>query len=404
MLQKKHLSIISKLAYDYLNKYAGKPANLSQEDLIQAGVVRVLERLEEGEDLLDGERFTKRGVSVIGGVFSTELFRTPNSSSSLYRRPLHKQIQPDIYTGVTTDKESLIEPSKIFAPLSDIEKDVLGCRLQKYSYRLVGQMLEITPEKAEDITKEVLSDPKVRAAFVHQGKRFAEDLPKVHKAKNPKELTPEKASKVRKRLRLRRLGLCVACGGDPAPNRASCQECLDKAKKNRDARKACGMCVDCGKRQALENKSLCDKCDNRKSKSYKNKRVERANACPKCGGKPKDGCKMCQVCLDREKNWRKPRDVEKERARDKKRYRARVEKAKQKGLCTRCGKRKPNAGKSRCEHCLSKVRARANKQYKERLEKGICVACGKRTPWQKYPRCKKCQQVQIKAHENRSRK
>jgi hypothetical protein len=73
--------------------------------------------------LLDGDRFTKRGVSVIGGVFSTELFRTPNSSSSLYRRPLHKQIQPDIYTGVTTDKESLIEPSKIFAPLRDLEKD-----------------------------------------------------------------------------------------------------------------------------------------------------------------------------------------------------------------------------------------------------------------------------------------
>jgi hypothetical protein len=280
---------------------------------------------------------------------------------------------------------------------------VLGCRLQKYSYRLVGQVLEITPDEAERITKEVLSDPKVRLAFIHQGKRFAKDLPKVHKSANPKQTTESKAKKIRKRLRLRRLGLCPECGGDPALNRATCQECLDKAKQRRDTRKRAGICPECGKRE-VTNRPFCEICQTRKDKSYAALRHKRADKCGKCGGKPKDGHKMCQTCLDREKNWRKPRDVEKERARDKKRYRARVEKAKQEGLCTRCGTRKPEVGKSRCEYCLSKVRARANKQYKERLEKGICVACGKRTPWQKYPRCKKCQQVQIKAHENRSRK
>ena len=158
-------------------------------------------------------------------------------------------------------------------------------------------------------------------------------------------------------------GLCLKCGkGPPVPELSVCESCAEKSRivgrawnarlraagkprRNREkariaerrrhrrqvaARRARGLCPECGKCPPASELSVCAPCGDRR------RAAERArHAKASAAGKPYGG-----------------RDPEKRRklAREKSARRAR--KRLEAGLCTRCGKRPPVDGGRTCDVCL----------------------------------------------------
>ena len=77
------------------------------------------------------------------------------------------------------------------------------------------------------------------------------------------------------------------------------------------------------------------------------------------------------------------------RAQAKRRYRERRDA----GACTKCGRRPPAEGRSRCEPCLSRRNASERRTWAERLAQGRCGACGARAP-DGTARCPSCAALQ----------
>lgn len=129
-------------------------------------------------------------------------------------------------------------------------------------------------------------------------------------------------------------GICRDCGQrEVEPNTQLCFECAERKykkakeyyKNNRDeineknkrrsrekyaARKASGICVKCGKRKALENKTLCIDCyvkKRRKKDPRWNNEIERSERpqyglCYICGSPLSDHHSLCNKCLERCRN------------------------------------------------------------------------------------------------------
>ena len=65
------------------------------------------------------------------------------------------------------------------------------------------------------------------------------------------------------------------------------------------------------------------------------------------------------------------RDPDKRRARDRERHRRRTERRRALGRCTRCGKNRPESGRSQCAVCLEKRRAADQRRARQRKAAGI---------------------------------
>ena len=128
-------------------------------------------------------------------------------------------------------------------------------------------------------------------------------------------------------------GLCIRCGNaPPAPDRASCEPCLEKRRA-----------ADRGRYAAARS-----------------------------AGKLYGGA-----------------DVEGSHRSGRPRTRRRQQERRETGLCIRCGKRPPAGGRITCAPCRDRRQARERRQYAERRAAGLCARCG--TPVHDGPsRCAPC--------------
>ena len=141
-------------------------------------------------------------------------------------------------------------------------------------------------------------------------------------------------------------------------------------RQQRAERIAAGQCPACGKRPPAPERSRCEVCLRKK------RAAERARyAAAKAGGRL-DG-----------------RNTEKRRRAARAGARRRYEARQAAGLCTKCGLRRPEEGRSRCEPCRGRRNAGDRRQWASRLAAGLCGACGEPAP-QGRARCEPCAAMQ----------
>ena len=145
----------------------------------------------------------------------------------------------------------------------------------------------------------------------------------------------------------------------------------------------------------------------RERRRYKRRTAERkaSRMCPKCGSAPPaPGRSKCERCLERARLSDRARYAKAEgrldgrnaetrrraaRARSKRRYEARQAM----GTCVKCGLRRPEEGRSRCEPCLGRRNAGDRRQWASRRAAGRCGACGDTAPPGR-ARCDRCTAMQ----------
>ena len=160
-----------------------------------------------------------------------------------------------------------------------------------------------------------------------------------------------------------------------------------------------GLCPRCG--NPLDRDGYyCKKCLE-KHNEYKreNKKFFRENGvCPECGKEKLFGDeKMCIACRQRSYERRKPL-TEEQRIKNNKKFRERqnylYKQRSEQGICTRCGKRKPEAGKKKCGICLAKdsdlhkIKGKNIREY--RKENHLCYHCGKEIDRKSGQLCQSC--------------
>ena len=128
-------------------------------------------------------------------------------------------------------------------------------------------------------------------------------------------------------------------------------------RQQREERIAAGCCSKCGRRPAEPERRLCADCGARR-RAADRARFARAKA---------------EGRLDGRKAERRRRAA---RAGARRRYEARQAA----GLCTKCGLREPDEGRSRCEPCRGRRNATDRRQWASRLAAGLCGACGEPVP------------------------
>ena len=170
----------------------------------------------------------------------------------------------------------------------------------------------------------------------------------------------------------------------------------ERYHKRTEERRKAGLCVRCGKDYPEPGRTNCAAC------AVQNRNQERArNARLKAEGRPR-------------------RDRRKALEADRKRYRQVADDRIARGLCTRCGNRKPAPERSLCAPCGEKVRTMARTRYaegkargelyggrkadtrrksarlrserrrKEWLDAGLCTRCGQNPPAEDGTTCVSC--------------
>ncbi len=157
----------------------------------------------------------------------------------------------------------------------------------------------------------------------------------------------------------------------------------DKYSKRRyEERKANSLCVYCGKPLDRQG-SLCTACKDKRATYSRDiyKKLQAVGVCPKCGknllyGDEKN-CLDCRSKSAREMSKLRALDREKNNEQQKMWRKARYEKDKENGICTRCRKRKASLGYSTCAFCRESMRnARIKKPKRtDRYKQGLCFFC-----------------------------
>lgn len=156
------------------------------------------------------------------------------------------------------------------------------------------------------------------------------------------------------------LGICITCGKNNAvTGKIKCQKCLDMMKEKRRLRIQNGLCGYCGK-PAIDGKTMCIGCQS-KQLAY-GKRMKEQGLCLLCAKPTKNGMCRCEECSEK----------------DNKLYADR----KRRGVCPSCSnsEREPPAapGSILCVECQSKQRDRTLSLKREVMEAygGKCQCCG----------------------------
>lgn len=166
---------------------------------------------------------------------------------------------------------------------------------------------------------------------------------------------------------LKERGICVYCKTAPAEDgKTTCRICREKQRKQtaekRAVLKKMGFCVECGSNRIYGSENIC----------------------PECAAK--------KYILNRQR--------QKDNERNRKHQHDRKERLKAVGICIKCGKRKAESGKTRCQQCNVAERARA-RVYRgnyiprhERPAYGMCNCCGTKIESGKI--CASCRERNIK--------
>lgn len=150
-----------------------------------------------------------------------------------------------------------------------------------------------------------------------------------------------------------------------------------------EKRKSQGLCIDCG--GPLDRDGVrCVKCRKIKSQKEKERRdwYSSHGICPRCCKNDIMGDEtICPECTASESNnTLKNRNREKYNLYQKKWQKANYQLRKEKGICTRCGKRKAMDGYFTCRICRAKGREDKKIRYgkpdrSERYKNGLCYFC-----------------------------
>ncbi len=135
----------------------------------------------------------------------------------------------------------------------------------------------------------------------------------------------------------------------------------DPVKKARDrrlrqrhaARIASGRCTRCGRLPSEPGLKMCTGCAEKRRAADRARRAKARAEGKQYGGRDPERCRRA------------------DRAGDRRRRRA----WKEAGLCTSCGRRRPEEGRSVCEPCRETRRARDRRRYDARRAVGRCVRC-----------------------------
>lgn len=162
------------------------------------------------------------------------------------------------------------------------------------------------------------------------------------------------------------------------------------------------LCTNCHKPNPDTSHSTCPKCRQKRRAYYAYRRKN--GLCVKCGRKTEKGKAYCLIhAADRRNdsaNFRRSHpDYYKE---GKKEYRKKLmEKRIAEGMCTTCGKRKPEPGYHTCAICKARKNRKNREKYKTKLmhpyidrsewpDYGFCFNCGKEPPIKGMKICQKC--------------
>lgn len=117
-------------------------------------------------------------------------------------------------------------------------------------------------------------------------------------------------------------------------------------------------CMKCGGEKPDDRYQMCPEC-RRKAYEYQHKHKEaiqnreeweRTGRCIKCGGERVGNTQYCAECY--------AKILKKSGGRNSMAYRYKRQVAEARGMCTKCGVRKPLPGKKQCEYCAMLYRKR----------------------------------------------
>ena len=128
-------------------------------------------------------------------------------------------------------------------------------------------------------------------------------------------------------------------------------------RRRHAARVASGTCTRCGRLPPEPGLKTCRECAEKRRAADRARRTRARKQGKSYGGRDPEQCRRA------------------ERAGDKRRRRTRLEA----GLCTSCGRRRPQDSRSVCEPCREARRALDRRRYAVRLAAGRCVRCNQPT-------------------------
>lgn len=125
---------------------------------------------------------------------------------------------------------------------------------------------------------------------------------------------------------------------------------------------------------------------------------KKAHVCRDCGKEDAytiSGRTYCYECAEKQRLHKKSvRDTEEGRNKNKENAKKTRSSRKEKGLCERCGKRKPEIGRTCCRICLDKMKiAKRERDRAKGIEpkiSGCCILCGKFPVVEGYKHCLSC--------------
>lgn len=150
-------------------------------------------------------------------------------------------------------------------------------------------------------------------------------------------------------------GICPYCKKEkPEPGKVACRSCIDKQKHWAE-----NMTPEERARKKARTRELA---------KLRYKKKKDAGVCVQCGKvPPTPGRTYCAKCAEQRKKYYVPTPETTEKCRETARAynKARYERRKAAGLCTRCGA--PAApGKTHCEDCLRKMRENMRRKREEK--------------------------------------
>lgn len=157
----------------------------------------------------------------------------------------------------------------------------------------------------------------------------------------------------------------------------------DKYSKQRyEERKANNLCTRCGKPLDRQG-ALCTACKDKYTAYSRDiyKKLQAVGICPRCGKNllygDEKSCIECRAKSAKATAKMRTADVKKYNERQKAWRKARYEKDKENGICTRCRKRKADPGYSTCAFCRETMRNARVKMPERtgRYEQGLCFFC-----------------------------
>lgn len=157
----------------------------------------------------------------------------------------------------------------------------------------------------------------------------------------------------------------------------------DKYSRQRyEERKANNLCTRCGKPLDRQG-TLCTACKDKYTAYSRDiyKKLQAVGVCPRCGKNllygDEKSCIDCRAKSAKATAKMRTADVKKYNERQKVWRKARYEKDKENGICTRCRKRKADPGYSTCAFCRETMRNARVKMPERtgRYEQGLCFFC-----------------------------